>query len=519
MRRSGKNFLERTALVLAVVIGVLTLNVLASRHFARIDLTEKNLYILAGATKNILQSLEDVVTLHLYFTPELPPTLKGLRRDVEDLLSDFRTYSKNKIRVEYYDPQENPVAEQKVILMGIPPLEVNVVRKDQQELAKIYLGMTVNYGNKQEVLDVVQNVSNLEYRLIAAVRKVTKEEAPVIGWFGPPLPAPDASPQEKGDGFDLILDQLQRHFEVKTLSKENPEAWDPKKIPALLFISSEPQPPEVVTVLTKYMEEGGRLLLFLDHVQVGVGGSGLMPAVQENTLAPLLKSYGIEVKQELVLDASNAAATFTGGVIQFVLPYPFWVRVRPEGFNPEQPMVSELRSLVLPWASPVQADAKPPEGITSAVLFQSTPFGTVTPANPNVPLDPQMAKMTLESGTRKPSTLALLASKKSGEATNSQLLVVGNAAFLKNTFLEQFGENLVFVENALDVLATGGELVGIRSKGSPVKPIAMVKDSERALIKGLDIFLSPLLLSGLGAGVIFWRKKRAKVLKVMYAQG
>ncbi len=476
---------ERGALVLSLLIAIFTLNLLASRHVARLDLTAQKNYTLAPATKKILKNLNDVVTIKVYFTQDLPPALANLKRDVDDMLAEFRQYGGSRVKVEYFNPQANPVEEQKVQMMGIPPIELNVLHKDKQELAKIYLGMTLHFASKQEVLAVVQNTGNLEYRLDAAFVKITEPKTPLIGWWTP-------SPSPTGDDFSMAKERLESRYTLQTIDEKSLDQLDPKTMPVLFFVVPEKLSDNEKKAFADYLEKGGKAIVLVERVAVAMG-EGLKPTPRPNPLEALLKKYGIEVKEDMVLDKSNAAATFTGGVVNFVVPYPFWVAIRPENFDKEQPMVSELTNLILPWASSLQLT-------NQTILFKTTPFGVATGAmHPDKALDPQTANsiMTLENSGVIPM----------GALADQKLVVVGNTQFLKNQFLQQFPDNGTFLENAIDVFSTGEALIGVRSKGIVNEPIALVSDTARGFIKIVNTFIGPLLLLMAGS-VIWWRRKR-----------
>ncbi len=117
---------------LTVLIGLVALNMLASRHFARIDLTDNREYTLAPATKQLLKNLTDVVTVHVYFSKELPPQLSGVKRGIDDMLAEYHSYGRNNFQVEYKDPADSQATEREVMIMGIAPMQVNVVSNDKQ---------------------------------------------------------------------------------------------------------------------------------------------------------------------------------------------------------------------------------------------------------------------------------------------------------------------------------------------------------------------------------------------------
>ena len=481
-------------MIAAAAIGVLSLNILSANHFARIDLTAQKRYTLSPATQKILENLKDVVTLRVYFTSDLPPALANLRQDVGDILSEYKQYGGKKIKVEFINPQANAVEEQKVQMMGIPPIELNVLHKDKQELAKIYLGMTVDFASRQEILAVVQNTNNLEYRLDAGILKVTEVQKPEIGWWVP-----------NEDDFSEAKGRLESRYATRSIGEKSLDQMDPKVMPVLFFVVPEKLSDHEKKAFAAYLDQGGKAIVLVERIAVAMG-AGLKPEPRPNPLEEFLKNYGVEVKEDLVLDKSNAMATFTGGVVNFVVPYPYWVSIRPESFDKSQPMVSELGNLVLPWPSSLSRMEPAPENVTDTVLFRTTPFGVSSriPAAGG-PLDPQTANNAMTLRTAGPIPLGILAAKKTGAAT-AQMVVIGNTQFLNNQFLQQFPDNGLLLENAIDVFSTGEELVNVRSKGAASQPVALISDGARLTAKLANIFIGPLFLLILAMWIFFSRR-------------
>lgn len=471
---------QRWVRIATVVIALFTLNLLASRYFARLDLTAQKRYTLASATKNILKNLEDVATIRLYFSRDLPPSLLNLRRDVEDILQEFKTYSNNKVRVEFRNPQENPIEEEKVKMLGIPALEVNVIKKDKQEVARIYLGMTIHFAGKQEVLPIVQDTSNLEYRLASNLIKAGRLKQPDVGYW---------APEDKS--YDYVQEILKARYKVHAVSEQFLDQLDVKKFPLFLFFVPENLSEAAKKTFAGYLEKGGKAIVLLERIHVDL--EGLKPVLKKNPLEDWLKKYGLGISQEVVMDSSSAMATFTGGPVQFQIPYPYWVKILSDGFNPKEPIVRELNVMVLPWASPIQIQTKSPEGVTVTPLLRTTALGQSKPVEEGAALDPHSVNRQLTQNGKN-LALAVYVHQTENGKTEPKFVLIGNTHFLQNSFLEQFQENALFLENALDVLSLSESLLGIRAKGSTYQPLPLISDSKRRAIKLMDLFLSPLLL-------------------------
>src|SRR4029079_17166849 len=89
--------------VLLTVGAVVLINLIGTRVFGRVDLTENHVYTLAPGSKQIVEKLPDYLTVKAYISKkELPPELQNVASYVRDLLDEYRTYSKGKMRFEAF---------------------------------------------------------------------------------------------------------------------------------------------------------------------------------------------------------------------------------------------------------------------------------------------------------------------------------------------------------------------------------------------------------------------------------
>src|SRR5438067_8531809 len=67
----------------------------------RIDLTAEKRFSLTTATKKLLHNLDSTVNIKVFLTGDLPADYKKLSIATDDLLSEFRDLSNNKIQVSF----------------------------------------------------------------------------------------------------------------------------------------------------------------------------------------------------------------------------------------------------------------------------------------------------------------------------------------------------------------------------------------------------------------------------------
>lgn len=505
--KTGTTKKELIAMVVGVLIVLFVLNFLSSRHFLRKDLTEGSEYTLSGSTKEILKNLDDVVDIQIYFSKDLPPALVSLKRSVDDMLSEYKMYAGQKIKVQYIDPQESSVVESQVRMMGIPPVQLNVIQKDKQELVKLYLGIAVVHGDKKEVIPVVQGIGNLEYDLTSAILKVSRKNTPSIAWLG----------VGEGTSYNQIKAMLKRRYEIKDVAVDNIQL-DPAADSLLMLTVGGDLSKEALVIIDNYLVGGGKTFLIIDRINVGQKLE--TSSIDSSNVLEWLKHNGVVVEDGLLLDKSNTHAAFTGGYVTYHIPYPYWVRSTSQDFDQENSMVSDLDSLILPWVSPLGVEPGESPGVEYTTLVRSSPF------NKTVPLDssllPEGNQDLIITGMTDPKPLvvfvsgAIKSSYSETVAKEAGLVVVGNARFIQDNFLRQFETNSIFFENVVDFLAMGSELIGIRSKGISDRPIEELSSVGKIFVKYINVLGAPILLIIIGLIILFLRRRRGLIVKSIY---
>ena len=166
-----------------IVIGILAaINFFSYQIFYRWDLTQNKDYSISKISKKTAGNLDDIVSIKVYFSKNLPARYITLRQEVGDILDEYANYSNGNIRVRFIDPADNADLKQELRMEGIPELQFNVLEKDKYQVVRGYLGMAVQYGDNTEVIPVVQSTRDLEYQVTLAIKKVTGQINTVVGF-------------------------------------------------------------------------------------------------------------------------------------------------------------------------------------------------------------------------------------------------------------------------------------------------------------------------------------------------
>lgn len=513
-------FRTRLFIQAAIVIAVLVfINLVSLKIFARADLTSNKAYSVSESTRKILKGLDDVVNIKVYFSKKLPPYMTALTRQVRDMLDEYRAYAGGSIVVDVQDPADDPETEQRVRTLGIPQVQLNVITRDKTEVMPGYLGIAILYGDKKEVLPVVQNTTNLEYDLTSAILKVTRTDEKTVGFIAGGGPA-------SSEAYGAVMKSLEQEYQVTPV----------------VVSDGKPVPPEVATLVVagpegarawdryaidQFVMRGGQVLFLVNRI--GIREGTLEGARVDTGLDSLLAHYGAEVKPDLVVDRSCGTASFSAGFFSFTVPYHLWPLVGPGGFDQASPITNQLERAVLPWTSSI--DLRPGDAaVEAAVLAKSS---SESWSESRLDLDPQRAFRPPSEDAKSPRNLAVLlkgrftsyfkdrpvpaaTAPRSTVATpetpagepapvakmdvspETQMIVVGNSRFIEDGFLGQYPENRTFFLNSVDWLTYGGDLIGIRSRAVSARPLREIGEKSKATVRLASTLGVPLLVIAYG---------------------
>jgi gliding-associated putative ABC transporter substrate-binding component GldG len=474
----NKASLGMNALILAGIL--IVLNFFAYQIFYALDLTQNKDFSISKTTKDTLKNLDDIVNIKAYFSASLPSQYINLPQEVSDILSGYQTYSGGKVKYEFIDPKDNQDLQSELQIKGIPQLQFNVLAKDKYEVVNGYLGLAIQYGDKTEVIPVVQDTSNLEYLLTSKIKKLTTKDAPVIAFL-----SSNGSLSTETD-IKEAYKSVSALYDVRQIDLSTD-----KEIPAevkTLIIAGPKQAfkKEELQAIDKFVMRGGSLLLLLDGVTVG---NSLQASVNKTGLDPLLAAYGLRLNQNLVLDSSAGIASFNQGFMTFNINYPFWPKVIKEDFDQNSTAVAKLESVVLPWASSIDVlQDKLPEGVTVIHLAKSTKEAWTQSEPFNLNPQQEMPKNKASQYDLAVSVAGKLKSTFGSDTTdNSRVILVGDSDFLRDS-LASGNDNLIFFQNLVDSLSLDEGLINIRAKGIASRPLNELSDSSKASIRYLNVF-------------------------------
>jgi gliding-associated putative ABC transporter substrate-binding component GldG len=480
-----------------LVFGILILvNFFANRFFTRLDFTEDQRYTLSDATENILKSLDEPVTVTAYFSEDLPPDINKVKKDFQDILTEYDNTSGGKIVYQFVNPNKDQESEMEAAQAGIQPIMINVRERDQMKQQRAYLGAILQYGEKKEIIPFIQPGSAMEYALSSNIKKLSIKQKTQIAFL-------------QGNGEPALSDmqqlnqQLSIMYDVKTV-KLTDTTQIPNTYKTLIVIApSDTVKPEYFNQLDNFISNGGRILLAINRVKGDL--STASGSLVYTGFEDWLNKKGIDVRDEFVIDVNSGnvmvqQSAFGGFMMNTPVKFPYLPVIT--NFA-DHPITKGIESVILPFASPIEVSSKDSSLQVTNLALTSEQTGFEKP-----PIYFSVMKQWTKNDFPVSSLAVAVAVEGKIEGNvYSKMVVFGDGDFVvggsgQNAQRLQ-GDNINLMTNAIDWLSDDTGLISLRTKGVSSRPMN---------------FLLPIVLI-IGFGVVryqFRRKLRNKWITESY---
>jgi ABC-type uncharacterized transport system involved in gliding motility auxiliary subunit len=524
-----------TAIVALVCIALMlvSVNIIAARFFTwRLDLTRERLYTLSRGTLQTLAKIDEPITLRFYFSARLSdevPSYGVYAQRVRELLDQYVAAAHGTIRLEVYNPQPFSDAEDRAVAFGLQGVPLDAAGE------QVYFGLAAtNSTDDQQIVAFFQPERErfLEYDLTKLVHSLAFPKKTVVGLISTLPLEGDTMAMMRGRPSEpmAIMEQLQQLDTVKPLAA-NIDAI-PADVDVLLLVHPQNLSDKTLYAIDQYVLKGGRALVFVDPYSElqAAHPSQLNPpgSPNESNLERLFKSWGFEVPAKTVAgdrrDAQRVGVPGARG--SRPLDYIAWLNLKTDNLNREDMITADLSHINMASSGIIEplAGAKttieplittsldstkiPAEKLSglpdvAGLLAEFKPdnkryilaahiSGMAESAFPDGP--PEPAKPEAKEGETgqppKPPEEAAAGESLKQSAQPINIVVVADTDMLDDRFWLQkqefFGQRVQvptanngdFVANAIEVLAGGDDLVGLRTRGTSARPFTVVEQIQ-----------------------------------------
>ncbi len=571
--------IKRSQLVsfLVTMAIVVLLNVIGNFVFTRFDLTSEKRYTLSPTTKEILNKLDDYVYFKVYLEGDFPAGFKKLRRETKEMLDEFRAYSKY-IDYEFINPSESEDANERqenyklLYQSGLNP--TNVLDRASDGSSKqmiIWPGALVSYRNDTEIaIDLLENqigqspeealnasMQNLEFRLIDAVKKVTRLQKPNIAFIEGhgELGAMDVYDitQTLSQNYNVNRVEIGGRIDALMHRTQNEDVDIKAFISYDAIIIAKPLQPfdeKDKFLIDQYIMHGGKVLWMVEPVYATMDSlqsqESTIGVEMDLNLDDMLFKYGVRLNRNLLLDLTCASIVIRTGQMagQPQMEYYRWFYFPLLQAASEHPMVRNMNAIKADFVSSIDATTSA-NGIEQIPLLKTSDYTKISGAPvfislsmlkqvpdqrffpskgqnvayllkgsfpslyanriPQEIVDDQAMQFLPES---KPTAMIVVAD---GDIIRNQIdirrkmpLALGFDQYTGNTYA-----NKEFIENCISYLVDGEGLIDIRSRELKIRLLDMTKIAKERTKWQLINTLIPIgLIIALGFVMAFIRKRK-----------
>lgn len=456
----------------------------------RVDLTEDKLFTMSSATEDILNQLEDIMTVELFQSKDPPVQVSLVARDVRDFLVDFTASSGGKIKLIHRYPDGDENDARKSQLAGIPPVQFNIQSQGELQIKTGFLGVALTYLDQREVIPFVSSVDGFEYRIASLANKMVSQKKQTVGFLT------GHGEMTASTGYTSFARLLSDAYKVTEIEAPENGAPDLSNVDVLIVGGPKTHIPEqVVNALRSYIDTGGKVMFMIDSVLVDQ--SNLVAQSNTNSFAHFVEDYGVIVEDDLVFDIeSNETLSFGTQMGDVFLPYPFWIRVRVT----DTKVAGNMESALLPWASSLGVVEESRDRIEAITLLETSSFAAIDfeygDLRPNAPIFSQITR-----DNQLESQMAVAISQLAEQSVSDspyRLVVIGTSGWLSDQIIGRAEENVALGLNLVDWLAQEDMLAAVRSKVVSTRTLLYSSNFQENISRWGNVAGVPLVLVVLG---------------------
>jgi len=170
-----KKFLEwikspKSDFVLFIFVIVLA-NLVSHNAFLRFDLTQPKSYSLSKASKQLVKTLEEPLSVRVFFDDNLPSPYNSVAQYVKDILVEYEGAANKNFTVTHMDMAKNENAKL-AGEYGLRQIQIQEVKNNEVGFKQGYMGLVVSYGDKIELIDGITSTDGFEYDFTSKLSKM-----------------------------------------------------------------------------------------------------------------------------------------------------------------------------------------------------------------------------------------------------------------------------------------------------------------------------------------------------------
>ena len=540
---------RRTRDIFQLLVGfaiIILLNFTSSFKFKRFDLTAEKRYSLSDSTKKILRRLDDHILVTVYLEGrDMPIGFKRLKNATQEILDEFRFYSKGNFEYRFMDPfaDTDPETQKNIYFQltekGLIPTDIMEKTASGQKVRQIFPGAIVSYGSTEVPVQLLesqfsqgaeftlnQSIERLEYNFCKAFYKVMNYQKKKQIVFS----------RGHGEMFELnladMVNELREFYEVNAVEIKNDlSVLDRDDIDCLIIAKPDSAFDDASKfIIDQYIMRGGRVLWLLDNVFTSLDSIGdknyTIAYPYDLGLYDQLFKYGVRINPTVIQDNECAKIKVDYGNYgtqknEDFFPWYYYPVITPDG---KHSIVKNINTLKLEFANSMDTIKTP--GVKKTILLHTSNLTKVQYAPVRISLNVIEQKPNKETFAKDSIPVAVLLegqfssvfSNRIVELTNvkalnkskpTKMIVVSDGDIIKNAYSRKdyntlplgldpmtgtyYAGNKTFLLNAVNYLTDDTWFIPLRSKDFRIRLLDKTKLNAKLKFAGKKIAMSDFI--------------------------
>lgn len=163
-----------------LVILLALLNLVGARAFFRLDLTARQSYSLSAASRETVRTLEQPLSVKVFFSDKLPAPYNTVSRYLTDLLAEYNGAAGKHFTYELVDMSKED--NQKLASgYGLQMIQLQEVKDNEVGFKNAWMGLAIVYADGIETMDALTTTDGLEYRLTTTIARMVAKANTLAG--------------------------------------------------------------------------------------------------------------------------------------------------------------------------------------------------------------------------------------------------------------------------------------------------------------------------------------------------
>lgn len=341
---------------------------------------------------NLFDTLSGELLFNAYISnpSRLPEQLVEFKNDINNVISPIKKQAGDRLTVNFIEPEanNNQIAKELAEKYGFQPMAVNLFSKDR---FYFYLTLSKNQQVIQIPLDDLTEAS-FKKNLESGIKRFASGFTKTIALVTPPSNPAMAQYGMRGPQFNQLQTMLSEEYNVI-----NEDLGDGKVSgDADLLILASPQnlDNKQLYAVDQFLMQGGTVIASTSPYSASFSGKRLSMQPKNSGIEKWLSHHGMNIENKLVMDPQNSSfpvpVTRNVGGLQFqemrMLKYPYFVDIRGDSLNPDNPITANIPQATFAWGSPIKIDSDKQQNRKITTLLKSSSLSWLSTSTNVMPI-------------------------------------------------------------------------------------------------------------------------------------